>query len=169
MRALQKLAVSGRTAWVFRASGERAHCIFLRMSSSEYMRDYVRRARAERRAKLLALLGGRCTVCGSTDDLEFDHINPATKSFTISGNEQYGWDKIVGEVAKCQLLCDGCHEKKTAVDLGFRIRAHGSPSMYRHHGCRCATCVAGWRAYQKRSHARQRAKKLASVAQWESG
>ena len=39
-----------------------------------YMRTYIMARRKVRRARLIELLGGRCVRCGSTDELEFDHI-----------------------------------------------------------------------------------------------
>ena len=38
------------------------------------MRTYIMARRKVRRARLIELLGGRCVRCGSTDELEFDHI-----------------------------------------------------------------------------------------------
>jgi hypothetical protein len=33
--------------------------------------------------KLIEELGGECVVCGTKEELEFDHVDPATKLFTI--------------------------------------------------------------------------------------
>jgi 5-methylcytosine-specific restriction endonuclease McrA len=73
-----------------------------------------RRRLAEARAEL----GGRCVECGTTEDLEFDHIDPSTKRFKLSqggGYCQAVWD---AEVAKCQLLCAPHHHDKTKRDAG---------------------------------------------------
>jgi 5-methylcytosine-specific restriction endonuclease McrA len=43
-----------------------------------YMRTYIKARRKVRRARLIELLGGQCVRCGSTDELEFDHIDPET-------------------------------------------------------------------------------------------
>lgn len=71
----------------------------------EQMRVYMAERRARIRQDMLALLGGVCVVCSSSEDLEFDHVDPAEKSFGLSGK---GWDRprnvVLAEVAKCQLL-----------------------------------------------------------------
>lgn len=54
-----------------------------RDSYNEYMRQYMKRYRDQRRADAIELLGGRCVDCGSTEDLEFDHIDRSEKRFTI--------------------------------------------------------------------------------------
>jgi len=40
------------------------------------------------------MLGGRCVRCGATEDLEFDHIDPSTKRFTISGGLSKAWTDL---------------------------------------------------------------------------
>src|ERR1700733_8093811 len=73
---------------------------------------------ARRREKGLALLGGKCVRCGSTRDLEFDHIDPNSKapqlrSIHMGNFWSWSWKRIEQELAKCQLLCSGCHQLKT--------------------------------------------------------
>lgn len=97
-----------------------------------------------RRAEVIAELGGVCTKCGSVDRLEVDHVDPATKV----SHKILGWSKErrAAELAKCQLLCFGCHKKKTATDA-WRVRwakkprRHGTPTINRL-GCRCDHCRA---------------------------
>lgn len=64
-----------------------------------------------------AWLGDRCYICGSTENLEFDHRDPNTKCFEISDAcaSQYSYtdEQMIEELAKCQLLCHKCHVKKT--------------------------------------------------------
>jgi 5-methylcytosine-specific restriction endonuclease McrA len=80
---------------------------------NEYIRKYLKRRYDERRARGLAMLGGRCVRCGTTEDLAFDHIDPSTKLFDIADRmAQYQWERIVDELKKCQLLCSSCHGKK---------------------------------------------------------
>lgn len=59
-----------------------------------------------------------CVKCGITDVrvLEFDHVDPATKSFSIARGiaSTLSWENILAEIAKCQLLCANCHKIKTA-------------------------------------------------------
>jgi 5-methylcytosine-specific restriction endonuclease McrA len=68
---------------------------------------------AKQRIEFKLLLGGRCVKCGSSERLEFDHIDPSEKSFTIG--KLFGRKRIETlkeEVSKCQLLCKPCHIKK---------------------------------------------------------
>ncbi len=69
--------------------------------------------RRRRKTFLLELLGGKCVRCESVEDLEFDHIDPATKEFTISNGFTFGFIRLVDEAYKCQLLCRPCHKNKT--------------------------------------------------------
>jgi hypothetical protein len=69
--------------------------------------------------------------CGSTSELEFDHIDPSTKVHSLnqlfSGGSQIALDF---ELLKCQLLCkDPCHIEKSRRDgvahrgrMGWRKR-----------------------------------------------
>ena len=61
------------------------------------------------------ILGGKCVVCGATENLEFDHIDPKTKLFNITVYVTGGKSKDVfmEELNKCQLLCVECHKNKT--------------------------------------------------------
>jgi 5-methylcytosine-specific restriction endonuclease McrA len=118
-----------------------------------YMRTYIKARRKVRRARLIELLGGRCVRCGSTDELEFDHIDPETKVFAVGSDMSRAWDKLVEEALKCQLLCRECHVAK-----GIEDRPEPAHSYYRYwyYGCRCATCKAA----NARKSARQRERKL---------
>ncbi|MGA9018167.1 MAG: HNH endonuclease signature motif containing protein [Candidatus Cybelea sp.] len=71
---------------------------------------------AKRRAKAIAYLGGKCVQCGATEALDFDHIDPSTKSFKISNRLNSRWSKVLAELKICQLLCRKCHVKKTELE-----------------------------------------------------
>jgi len=114
----------------------------------------------KRRRDALELLGGKCVVCGKedADDLEFDHIDPATKSFNIASNWSRSWGDLQKELAKCQLLCTKCHDDKT---LRERPPArHGTIFMYRDNGCRCEACRARKKQTNDIEAERRRLKKL---------
>lgn len=99
--------------------------------------------RHRRKAKLTELLGGRCVECGKTSNLDFDHIDPSTKEFTISGNNlNKNWDLVWKEAQKCQLLCKEHHNIKTSKESKARrpIR-HGTEWMYTKYKCRCDLCI----------------------------
>jgi 5-methylcytosine-specific restriction endonuclease McrA len=107
-----------------------------------------------RRAKLIEMLGGHCVRCGTTDDLEFDHVDPSTKRFTIGGNLSRPWDVLVQEAKRCQLLCNPCHRKKAPED--YPETPHG---LYRYAdlGCRCEVCRAANAAKSAARRARRKA------------
>ena len=84
------------------------------MPTNEYMREYMKARRDRRRTELLELLGGECSRCSSKDGLHFDHIDRSTRSFGLSGaGLDRAWSAILEEAAKCQLLCETCHQAKT--------------------------------------------------------
>lgn len=87
-----------------------------RARHNEYLRDYQARRYQTRRAEAIAILGGSCVHCGSTDSLQFDHIDREEKSFSIAKRLTGApWKVIVAELQKCQLLCEPCHAVKTHV------------------------------------------------------
>lgn len=86
------------------------------------------------------LLGEKCVKCGSTESLEFDHIDPSTKRFKITTTTK-SLVSLLEELKKCQLLCYHCHKDKTGRT------EHGSRAMYTHHKCRCPDCTEANRVY----------------------
>ena len=67
-------------------------------------------------SKFIGYLGGECKKCSSVEQLEFDHIDRATKSFAITKYWNRKWEIIKPELDKCQLLCHDCHKEKTKVE-----------------------------------------------------
>ena len=58
-----------------------------------------------------------CVKCGETDIrvLEFNHIDPSQKYFEVSRLLQnYGMQKLIDEIDKCEVLCANCHAKHTS-------------------------------------------------------
>lgn len=72
---------------------------------------------------LVYLKDKSCIKCGINDIrvLEFDHINPKTKSFSIARaiTSTLSWENILSEMAKCQILCVNCHKIKTAKEANW--------------------------------------------------
>jgi 5-methylcytosine-specific restriction endonuclease McrA len=66
-------------------------------------------------------LGGKCVKCGTTEKLEIDHIDPATKV----ASEIWSWslERRLAELAKCQLLCNDHHKVKSLEDMRRRLEA----------------------------------------------
>tara|TARA_R110002074_G_scaffold93170_1_gene203597 strand:- start:47 stop:505 length:459 start_codon:yes stop_codon:yes gene_type:complete len=45
--------------------------------------------------------------------LEFDHIDPSTKSNNVCDLTNYAWPVIQKEIDKCRVICKCCHAKHT--------------------------------------------------------
>ena len=64
-----------------------------------------------------------CVGCGETDPivLEFDHREQSEKEFDISRKMTNGasWEKLLIEIAKCDVRCANCHRRRTAKQLGW--------------------------------------------------
>ena len=97
----------------------------------EYQRAYMRSWYQKNKTKHIALVRGRekrikewlreykeslgCEVCGETHPacLEFHHINPQEKGFSVGRLNDYLSVRIIQkEIAKCRLLCANCHRKE---------------------------------------------------------
>ena len=64
--------------------------------------------------RLILARGGKCECCGYNKNiasLQFHHIDPSTKSFTLDSRtlERKSDEAILEEFAKCKLLCSNCH------------------------------------------------------------
>lgn len=90
------------------------------MADREYRREYSKNYYYKRKQELFAKLGGKCANCGSTEHLEFDHIDPETKSLDIGKLLNYSKRAIDTELKKCQLLCNNCHSAKSRIDIGVK-------------------------------------------------
>ena len=69
--------------------------------------------RSNIKEKLVAYKGGRCQICGydrCINALEFHHLNPQEKDFTISGGTK-SLNLLLPEVDKCILVCSNCHRE----------------------------------------------------------
>ncbi len=59
--------------------------------------------------------GGCCQICGYDKyigALDFHHLNPDEKDFTIAHIRQYKFDDLIkNELDKCLLVCSNCHRE----------------------------------------------------------
>ena len=108
----------------------------LSYANKKMQRAHQRAWMRKRRLGYIMKLGGKCRLCASKKGLQFDHINPKTKTCAIGGIWSRTAKVIEAELAKCQLLCALCHKKKTAEE---RITDHGTRGRYGR-GCRCDVC-----------------------------
>jgi 5-methylcytosine-specific restriction endonuclease McrA len=80
-----------------------------KITSSESVINWRKRTKQ----KLIQYKGGSCELCGYSKcerALEFHHINPEEKDFSISG-KSLSFDKLKDEVDKCMLVCSNCHSE----------------------------------------------------------
>lgn len=101
-----------------------------KVAYNEYMREYVLKRYNRRRENAIKQLGGQCVDCGSDKGLEFDHIDPLEKSFTLAvGFSGFSEVRIQTELKKCELRCEVCHVLKTKPqlrELGINIGENNS-------------------------------------------
>ena len=82
----------------------------------EKIREQRRGYRDKRKSYCIEYLGGKCVKCGTTHNLQFDHIKREGKKYEITRKLTYKFDNIKEELDKCQLLCAPCHLEKTAKE-----------------------------------------------------
>ena len=122
---------------------------------SEYGKKYYRRRKKEinqhrrvnrwryrrNRIRIAAyLLSHACVDCGESDPrvLEFDHVR-GEKDQHISDlvNDGRGWERILSEIAKCDVRCANCHRRRTVEHYGKWAHNRGVAQLGRapHLGC----------------------------------
>ena len=78
--------------------------------------EYVNNRRVALKLMSVEYKGGCCSVCGynkCADALDFHHLDPTLKSFSISTNgHTRSWDVLKKELDKCVLLCANCHREE---------------------------------------------------------
>jgi 5-methylcytosine-specific restriction endonuclease McrA len=86
----------------------------------EAKREYARLWQSRRRDEWL--IGKYCVWCGTTENLEVDHIDPTTKLIRITS--VWGMSPLnprrIAELEKCQVLCEHHHEIKSAIELSLK-------------------------------------------------
>jgi len=125
------------------------------MATPDEQRDYQRKWLQKRRDEYLA--DKSCVECGSTDRLEIDHKDRASKA----NHRIWSWseERRAVELAKCQVLCHEHHLAKTKAEEAA-TRKHGTRRMY-YRGCGCEPCAEAVRKYNERKNAQRRAARSA--------
>lgn len=75
-------------------------------------KEYYQNARMRRKQICVDIMGGKCQICGYNNNikaLEFHHIHPEEKLFTISENSLRNLEELFTELRKCILVCANCH------------------------------------------------------------
>jgi hypothetical protein len=82
--------------------------------------EAVVRRRRKVKQVLVEEFGGGCRLCGyrnSLSALEFHHLNPSTKAFTLARRGAHGIGRLRAEARKCVVLCSNCHPE---IESGAR-------------------------------------------------
>lgn len=93
--------------------------------SKEY--EYIKSYRKRLKEDLIKLFGGKCQVCGYDkfkSALEFHHLNPEEKEFSISSYSRLKKSVILNEAKKCALLCSNCHRGLHSGELTVELKQH---------------------------------------------
>jgi hypothetical protein len=100
-------------------------------------------------------MGGKCVKCSSTEDLEFDHIDPDQKLYSINAILTRKPQFVMAELSKCQLLCHSCHTDKT---LNQRAKfQHGTKMGWMRTKCKCQLCDEQRKQWYLERNAKRRA------------
>lgn len=123
---------------------------YLVSNDNEYMREYMKKRYYRRRAAAIEQLGGRCVDCGSTENLQFDHVDRLTKSFDLA-KAFAGWsdERIQAELVKCVLRCKPHHDEKSRRVSDLPQVDHGGGKTGKKN-CYCDKCAPLKRAYNTR-------------------
>lgn len=76
---------------------------------------------AENQPRLRAYLREHpCTDCGEWDIavLEFDHLRDKTANVSRMVRSA-SWERVLEEIAKCEVVCANCHRRRTARRAGY--------------------------------------------------
>lgn len=78
--------------------------------SYQNVKDYRQRLKD----RLIYIMGEKCCICGynkNNSALEFHHLNPTQKDFTLGQNPNISFAKANEEIKKCILVCANCHRE----------------------------------------------------------
>ena len=97
----------------FGVSINRLKYLSRRETKTEY--EVLKNRRYRIKKLLVEYKGNKCKICGydkCLSALEFHHLEPENKDFTISYNTKYNnLDALKKEVDKCILVCANCHRE----------------------------------------------------------
>lgn len=105
---------------------QHCHKIAAKTHYHENQKKYYERVKSFKmanRIKMYQYLSDKqCIDCGNPDPLvlDFDHQDGKQKERGIAEMLRKNcWEKILKEIAKCEIRCSNCHRIKTAKELGY--------------------------------------------------
>jgi hypothetical protein len=85
--------------------------------SPEAVRASKHRLLAKTRTAVQAAKDKPCADCGVQYPyyvMEFDHLDADTKEFNVSaGVTSRSYERLMAEIAKCEVVCANCHAERT--------------------------------------------------------
>jgi len=112
-----------------------------------------------RKERLLDLIGRTCVSCGSDELIEFDHVDPSSKEFTVTSKWNRPLAEVLPEAAKCQPLCHWCHKEKTRANSSVD---HGG-GLSGKRNCPCVPCKSRKSEYMRTWKRRRKALRGSAV------
>ena len=95
-------------------------------SNSQNVVNHIRK----RKSDLISVLGVKSCICGFNswqEALEFHHVNPDEKEFSISSKTTKNLDAQLREIKKCILVCSNCHK---GIHGGYISIPEGYETIY---------------------------------------
>ena len=83
--------------------------------SGQPPKDRLKRINRLIKHNLIEYKGGKCEMCGydkCEGALQFHHINPEQKEFSLSETNNHNLSELKLEADKCMLLCANCHAEQ---------------------------------------------------------
>ena len=74
----------------------------------------VKNYRQRLKDRLVYIMGGKCCICNynkTNNALEFHHIDPTKKDFSLCQKNNISFTKAKEEIKKCILVCANCHRE----------------------------------------------------------
>ena len=82
------------------------------MKGRKYEYENLINWRLENKKKAVNYKGGKCVICGYNNclrSLDFHHLEPTEKEFSISKFKNKKFEDLILELDKCVLVCSNCH------------------------------------------------------------
>lgn len=76
--------------------------------------ESVIKAHNKQKERAIYVMGGKCQICGyntCSQALEFHHLIPEEKEYTVAKKTYTKWEDLVLELQKCILVCANCHRE----------------------------------------------------------
>lgn len=96
----------------FQEQGRQRTALWRKRHPEKYRAGYTR-SHSEKKRIIDEARSGGCSRCEESDlaCLDFHHRDRATKDMDAAGMRRFSRDRMLAEIAKCDVLCANCHRK----------------------------------------------------------